>query len=64
MMTSERQEFVGGYVTPKVKHALMEEAVNLNTSVSNLLFEILIKWLDKRGHELKDELVHSTRTKS
>jgi len=51
MMTTDRDQFVGGNVTDSVASALKAEAKREKTSVSHLLYHILQEWLETRGYE-------------
>lgn len=56
MITTYRDEFIGGHVTPEVKDALKEQALKeTNGSVSRLLYKLLVESLRQRGHELKED---------
>jgi len=44
-------ELIGGYVSAKTKRAMMAEAAKRGTSVSSLLNDLLITYLEAAGHE-------------
>jgi len=54
MITTDRNQFIAGHVTKKVKKILGEEARKRQMSVSALIYKILIQGLKKMGH--KEEL--------
>jgi len=41
MMTTERNQLVGGHVTPEIKEKLKQEARKNNISVSMLIYRLL-----------------------
>jgi hypothetical protein len=56
MMTlSERQEFVGGHVTPEIKQALQKSARKRKTSVSKLIHLALVDFLIRDGFDVEEE---------
>jgi len=50
---SERDEPVGGHVTPAVKEALRAEASKTKKSMSQLLHEALVRYLKGKGHDVR-----------
>jgi len=54
-MTSERDEFIGGYVTYQTKAALREEAEKQDRSVSWLLSCIINEYLKSKGYDVDEQ---------
>lgn len=50
-----RMEFVGANVTRKVKAALRNEARKAGLSVSMYIYELCLKELKSKGHDVKGE---------
>lgn len=55
MITTSRNRFIAGHVTPSVKKALKLEADKRGVSVSQLIFQLLSLALKKMGYEIKKE---------
>jgi hypothetical protein len=55
MITSERDELVGGHVTSNVKLALQREAAKQGVSVSLFIARLVVETLVKRGHRISEK---------
>lgn len=53
---SDRDQFVGVHVTPKVKQAIRVQASRDNLSVSEWLFRTVVGVLRGKGHAVTDEV--------
>lgn len=54
MIMSDRDEFIGGHVTPEAKKALAAEAVKSGKSMSRLIWEAVREKLLAAGHDIKE----------